>query len=146
MPSEKEAFFTLGTYAVVGNTDFRPFPKLTYRNLRQLGKKVFPVEMGGSRFVEGDEAFSCVADLPQQVDGVVLELPRHKVMEVVEQVVEAGIGHLWLHMGCDSLEVLNRCKEKGINVRHGTCAVMYTQQGFSYHSIHRFLMKLLGKY
>ena len=146
MPSEKEAFFSLGSYAVVGNIKLRPFPRLTYRNLRQLGKKVLPVEMGGSRYVEGDEAFPSVADLPERVDGVVVELPRNRVMEVAVQVSEAGIRHLWLHMGCDPPEVLAFCEEQGINVRHGSCAVMYTQQGLSYHSIHRWLMKLVGKY
>ena len=144
--SEKQTFFDLQSFAVVGNTDFRPFPKLTYGNLRELGKKVFPVELGGARYVEGDEAFPSVADLPEKVDGVIIELPRHKVMDVVTQVAESGIRDLWLHMGCDSPEVLAFCEEQGIQVRHGGCAVMYTQQGFSYHSIHRFLVKLVGKY
>jgi predicted CoA-binding protein len=146
MPSEKEEFFQLKSFAVVGNTDFRPFPKITYRNLRKLDKRVFPVELGGARYVEGDEAFPTVADLPERVDGVIVELPRHKVMPVVKDVAEEGIKNLWLHMGCDSPEVLEFCKEKGIHVRYGACAVMYTHQGFSFHSIHRFLAKLFGKY
>jgi hypothetical protein len=28
----------------------------------------------------------------------------------------------------------------------GTCAVMYLTQGFTYHSIHKWLNKVLGKY
>lgn len=146
MPSDKEHFFDLQSFAVVGNSELKPFPKITFRNLKQRGKKVFPVELGGAKDVEGDAAFSGLADLPERVEGVIVELPRDKVKEVVEQVADAGIKDLWIHMGCDTPEVLQLCQEKGINVRHGGCAVMYTQQGFSYHSIHKFFVKLFGKY
>jgi uncharacterized protein len=49
-------------------------------------------------------------------------------------------------MGCETPEALTVCEENGIRVRTGTCAVMYTQQGFSYHSIHKWLRKMSGKY
>ena len=146
MASQKEAFFQLRSFAVVGNTDLKPFPKITYGNLRALGKKVFPVDLGGARYVEGDEAFESVRELPERVDGVVVELPRHKVMPVVEQVAECRIEHLWLHQGSDSDEVLQFCEQQGIQVRRGGCAVMYTQRGFTLHSIHKFFVKLAGKY
>ena len=146
MPSDKEAFFELGSFAVVGNTDLRPFPRITYRNLRDLGKTVFPVELGGARYVEGDEAFASVRELPEPVDGVIVELPRRAVLDVVQDVISQGIRNLWLHAGCDTPEVLQLCAERGVHAHHGGCAVMYTHQGFSFHSLHRAVVKLLGRY
>ncbi len=146
MTSDKEQFFQLQSFAVVGSSDLKPFPKITYRNLRGLGRKVFPVDMGGSRTVEGDEAFRLLTDLPETVDGVIIEVPRHKVMEVVQQADQLGIKDVWLHQGCESPSVLQFCQEKGLRARSGGCGVMYTQEGFSYHSIHKFIVKILGKY
>ena len=43
-------------------------------------------------------------------------------------------------------EALALARKKGLNVHSGTCAVMYVTPGFTYHSIHKWIMKLLGKY
>ena len=146
MASDKEQFFALQSFAFIGATDARPFPKLSYNNLRKRQVKVFPIDLSGKDEIEGDKAYASLADLPEPVEGVVVEVPRDKTMSAVEQVVAAGIKDLWLHMKTDTPEVLELCKREEINVRTGGCAVMYTQQGFSYHSIHRGLVKLFGKY
>ncbi len=146
MASNKEQFFALNSFAFIGDTSARPFPKLSYNNLRQRQVVVFPIDLSGKEEIEGDKAYAAIADLPEPVEGVVVEVPREQTMSVVEQVVAAGIKDLWLHMKTDTPEVLELCKREQINVRTGGCAVMYTQQGFSYHSIHRGLVKLFGKY
>ena len=146
MPSDKEQFFQLSSYAVVGHSELKPFPRLTYRNLRKAGKQVYPVDLSGAAKVEGDDAFKSLADLPGEVEGVIVELPSDQTMDVVQQVAKLGVKDLWLHMKSDTPEVLSFCEAEGIRVRHGTCAVMYTQQGASYHSIHKWIMKLTKKY
>lgn len=146
MPSHREQFFELASFAVIGHTQLKPFPKLTYGNLKQRGKQVYPVDLAGSATIEGDTAFGSVADLPAPVEGAIVEVPTEAVLEAVQQVADAGIKQLWIHMGCDTPEALQLCAERGIDVRHGTCAVMYTQVGFSFHSLHKGIMKLVGKY
>ncbi len=146
MPSDKEKFFQLASFAVVGHSELRPFPRLSYGNLRKASKKVFPVDLSGAKEVEGDEAYASLADLPQEVEGVMVEVPKEKTMEVVEEVVKLGVKDLWLHMKTDTPEVLALCEQEGIRVRYGTCAVMYTQQGASFHSIHKWIMKMMKKY
>ena len=49
-------------------------------------------------------------------------------------------------MAHDTPEAVALAKEKGINLRTGTCAVMYLNPGLSYHSIHKLIMKATGKY
>ena len=146
MPSNKELFFTLPSFVVIGDTQNRPFPKLSYNNLRKQGRTVFPVDLSGSAEIEGDKAYGAVADIPETVAGAIVEVPRDKTLSAVEQVVAAGIKDLWLHMKTDTPEVLELCEREQINVRTGGCAVMYTQQGFSGHSIHKAIVKLFGKY
>lgn len=146
MPTFNEQFFTLSRFALVGNTDVRAFPGLSYRNLRALGKTVYAVDLGAASAVDGDRAYGSLDELPGPVDGVILELPRGSQLPLVEQVAQLGIRDLWLHQGTDTPELLERCRAHQIRVRHGTCAVMYTHQGFSVHSIHKAIMKLLGRY
>jgi len=146
MPSDRETFFELESFAVIGNTSLKGFPKLTYGNLRKLGKKVYPIDLGGKEEIEGDKAYASVAALPEPVQGAIVEVPSDTVMDPIRQVVDAGIKDLWLHQKSDTPEALAFCEEQGIHLRYGTCAVMYTQQGFSGHSIHKLIMKLVRKY
>lgn len=67
-------------------------------------------------------------------------------MEFMRQAAEVGIKDVWVHMGRETPEALALAREKGLNVLTGTCAVMYVSPGFSYHSVHKWLNKLLGRY
>ena len=145
MASDYERFWEHDSFAVVGHSAKKSLPKLTYRGLKKLGKKVFPVDPSASE-IEGDESYSDLSSLPTKVDAVVLELPKSETKDWVEKVAEAGIKHLWMHMQSDTPEAIALAKEKGIVLRTGTCAVMYVTPGLSYHSIHRWIDKLRDKY
>ncbi len=146
MASEREQFFNLESYAVVGNSDKGAFPKLTFGNLKKSGKKVFAVDLSGAEQVEGCENHGDLDSLPESVQGVILEVPKEQTLDQVQQVVNLGVKDLWIHMGTETDEALELARQSGLKVRHGTCAVMYTQQGISYHSIHKWIMQLTGKY
>ena len=84
MPSEYEKFWTHESFAVVGHTAKRGFPKLTYGALRQQGRKVFAVDPSASE-IEGDKAYPDLASLPEKVEAVVLEVPKEEGMAIPEQ-------------------------------------------------------------
>jgi predicted CoA-binding protein len=145
MPSNYESFWQHGRYAVVGHKAKRNFPELTYKGLKKLGKTVFAVDPSLDE-VQGDTVFKDLDALPEKVDGVVLETPPEETREWVAKAADLGIKDVWIHMQRDTPEALALAQEKGINVRHGTCAVMYVTPGFTYHALHRGIMKLVGKY
>ncbi len=146
MPSAKASFFDLQSYAVVGNSRTKGFPMITYDNLRRRNKKVYPVDIGGHATIAGDAAYGSVSDLPETVEAAIVELPRYATMEAVKQVADAGIKNVWLHQRSDSDAVLRYCQDKGLRVHTGGCAVMYTNDRLSYHTVHKNLWKMLGKY
>ena len=90
--------------------------------------------------------------------GIALQISRYtKGMELVaifnrsldgarRAYREAGIEDVWIHMGTETPDALALANERGINARSGTCAVMYVTPGVTFHSIHKWIMKLLGKY
>lgn len=145
MPSYHETFFTFQSYAVVGYNNQTGFPSLTYNGLKKLGKTVYPVDPG-SHEIEGDRAYVDLEALPEQVDAVILEVPREETAAWVEKIAQKGIKDLWIHMNRETDEALQLVKTHGLNARTGTCAVMYVTPGFSIHSIHKLFRKLSGRY
>lgn len=145
MPSKHEEFWTRQTYAVVGNSARGKFPSLTYGALKARGKSVYPVDTGGPE-VAGDKTFASLAALPAKVDGMVLEVPRDETVKWIAAAAEAGVSRVWIHQQRDTPEALALAKEKGIEVCHGTCAVMYLKGGLNQHGVHRVLRKLAGNY
>jgi len=145
MPSKHEEFWTGRTYAVVGNSARGKFPLITYGALKERGSTVYPVDTGAAE-VAGDKTFANLSALPTKVDGVVLEVPKEETASWVKAAAEAGVPKVWIHMQRDTPEALALAKDKGIEVCHGTCAVMYLKGGFSPHGVHRLLRKLGGNY
>ena len=145
MASNYETFWINSCFAVVGDKAKQNFPVLTYRGLKRLGKEVFPVDPSETE-IEGDHAYSTLKDLPAEVDAVVLEVPKEDTRDWVASAAEAGVKDVWIHMGRETPEALSLAKDKGMNARCGTCAVMYVTPELSYHSIHKWIMKRIGKY
>ena len=145
MTSERQAFWEHASFAVVGDSATRNFPKLTYKGLRKEGKTVFAVDPAGSQ-VEGDATYPDLASLPVPVEAVVLEVPKDQTAGWVGKAADAGIRAVWMHQQTDTPEAIALADEKGMDVCSGTCAVMYVTPGFSFHSFHRFVQKVSGKY
>jgi predicted CoA-binding protein len=143
--SDYEIFWENRLFAVVGHTAKKNFPRLTYRGLKKLGKVVFPVDPSAGE-IDGDKAYADFAALPEKVDAVVLEVPKEETRDWVAKAAEAGVKNVWIHMKTDTPEALALAEEKGMNARSGTCAVMYVTPGFTLHSVHKWIMRLVGKY
>jgi hypothetical protein len=145
MASGHEAFWTHSSYAFVGHSAKKGFPRLSYGAAKQGGKKVFAVDPSVNQ-IDGDTTYPDLRSLPEKVDAVVLEVPREETLDLVKQAADAGIKNVWVHMNRDTPEAVALARQNGINILTGTCAVMYVAQGLTYHSIHKWVNKLLGKY
>jgi predicted CoA-binding protein len=145
MASRHEAFWQHASFALVGHSARKGFPTLTYRGLRQQGKKVFPVDPSVTE-IEGDATYPDLKALPEKVEAAVLEVPREETADWVGRVADAGIERIWIHMNRDTPEALALAEERGLEVHSGTCAVMYVTPSPTYHSIHKWISKLMRTY
>ena len=143
--SDYASFFDHRSFAVVGHEAKGSFPHLTYRGLKKLGKQVFPIDPSVDD-VDGDTAYHDLAELPQSVEAIVLEVPREETKDWVARAAAAGITEVWIHLRRETPEALALAKEKGLNVRSGNCAVMYLDAGTNVHAVHRWIRQALGKY
>ena len=144
MPSDYESFWEFQTYAVVGHSAKRPFPRLTYSGLKDRRRTVYAVDPSTEN-IDGDRA-SPPGSLPGRVDALVVEVPSEETRSWVEQAAAMGVKDVWLHAQTGTPEAVQLARDSGIRLRTGTCAVMYLRHGFTYHSIHRLIRKLGGKY
>jgi predicted CoA-binding protein len=145
MPSRREEFWTNESFAFVGHSAKKGFPTLSYTELKKQGKKVFAVDPSVEE-IGGERTYPDLASLPEKVDAVVLELPREETEDWVRKTADAGIPNVWIHMTRETPEAVALARERGLNVLTGTCAVMYVKRGFSYHSLHKWIDRLTGKY
>ncbi|MHB8417981.1 MAG: CoA-binding protein [Myxococcales bacterium] len=145
MGSAHEAFWEHASFAFVGHSAKKGFPKLSYGEAKKRGKKVFAVDPSVDRIAE-DETYPDLRSLPERVEGVVLEVPREETLDWVRRAAEAGIENVWIHMNRETPEALELARQRGLTVLTGSCAVMYLSQGLTYHSAHRWLSKLGGRY
>jgi predicted CoA-binding protein len=145
MPSQFETFWDNEKFAVVAHSEVKPFPTMTYGALKRAeGKTVYPVDPTTDT-IEGDPAFPDLGSLPEAVDALVLESPKEETAGWIEQAAAAGITEVWIHMGRETPEAIELARERGVNLRTGTCAVQYLMGGFP-HNIHRALRKLVGRW
>lgn len=146
MTTHHERFWEHDRFAFVGHSAAKGFPRLSYAELRgRPGKTVFAVDPSVDA-VEGDRAYPDLASLPGPVDAVVIQVPPEETASWVERAADAGIQHVWIHMGRETAEALEVARRRGLDVHTGTCAVMYVKPGFSYHSLHRWANRLAGRY
>jgi len=145
MPSEYEEFWNSSSFALVAHSARKPFPLLSYGELKRQGKKVFAVDASVEE-VDGDPSYPDLESLPEKPDAVVLEVPKEETQGWVQKVADAGIQNLWIHMGRETPEAVALAQERGITPLTGTCAVMYVKQPLGYHAIHKWINQLLRKY
>lgn len=143
--SDFETFWDRRSFAVVGNSAKGKFPLLTFRGLKQLGKTVFPVDPSANE-VEGEEVYPDLQSLPAAVDAVVIEVSKEDTEGWIAQAATIGVRHVWIHMGRETPEALALAEKHGLDVKHGTCAVMYLNAGLTYHSFHKWINQLSGRY
>ena len=90
MASNYEDFWTNSSFAFVGHSAKKPFPTLSYTELRQQGKKVFAVDPSVDQ-IEGDRTYPDLASLPEKVEAVVLELPKEETEDWVRRAADEAL-------------------------------------------------------
>ena len=131
--------------AVVGVSNTRPSgANFNFDKFKAKGYEVYPVSPNATTF-QGQPCYPDLKSIPVKPDAVFV-FASPKVGEIIaRQCVELGIKHLWMQQGAESEEAVALCREKGIAAVAGKCLLMHTDAGFP-HSLHRWAMKLVGKY
>jgi predicted CoA-binding protein len=141
--------------AIVGVSDKRDTGcNLAYTKFKGAGYQVYAVNPRIATY-EGDRCYADLKSIPTKPDAVFM-LTNPKVTEqIVQQCVDLGIKHVWMHcmmgtkpglgagMTSVSQSAVEMCKANGITVIPGACPNQFLQPDFG-HGMMRGLWKLLG--
>ena len=145
-------FLAQKTIAVVGVSDRRDTGCNTaYERFAENGYTVYPVNPRIPVF-QGEVCYPDLRTLPEPPDAVFI-LARPEVTEqIVEEAVELGVGHVWMHcmmgvkpglaksMTSVSPKAVQMCLDNGIAVIPGTCPNQYLDVDGG----HRFMNRFFG--
>ena len=141
--------------AVVGVSDRRETGcNAGYRKFKAAGYKVYAVNPRLTTF-EGAPCYPDLAAIPDKPDAVFILARPEVTDQMVQQCVDLGIKHVWMHclmgtkpglasnMTSVSPEAVQVCYENSIAVIPGTCPNQFLQPDFG-HKVMRIIMRTLG--
>jgi predicted CoA-binding protein len=140
--------------AVVGVSDKRDTGcNQAYKNFKKNGYQVYAVNPRIA-FFEGEACYPNLKSLPEKPDAVFILASPQVTDQIVNQCVELGVKHVWMHcmmgtkpglnagMTSVSQAAVDVCKANGIAVIPGACPNQYI--GDFGHAMMRGMWRLLG--
>lgn len=141
--------------AIVGVSDKRETGcNLAYRKFKEAGYAVSAVNPRLAAF-EGDPCYPDLSSIPEKPDAVFILTNPAITEQVVQQCVDLGIQHVWMHclmgtkpglaanMTSVSQEAVRMCRENGITVIPGSCPNQFLKPDFG-HTMMRVIFRTLG--
>jgi hypothetical protein len=141
--------------AVVGVSDRRETGcNLGYRKFKAAGYAVYAVNPRLTTF-EGAPCYPDLKSILEKPDAVFIFANPKVTEQIVQQCVDLGIKHVWMHclmgtkpglaasMTSVSPDAVQLCHENGIAVIPGSCPNQFLQPDFG-HQVMRVMMRTLG--
>lgn len=111
-------------FAVVGvSRNPGKYGHKVYRDLREGGYKVYPVNPGEEE-VLGDKCYPSLKDLPEKPDVVDIVVNPEVTEKVVKECRKLGVRKVWMQPGSESNRAIEFCRQAGIEVLHGVCIMI----------------------
>ncbi len=150
-----ENFLSQKKIAVVGVSDQRETGcNLAYRKFKDNGYIVSAVNPRLTEF-EGGPCYPDLKSIPEKPDAVFI-LTNPKITEqIVQQCVDLGIKHVWMHcmlgtkpglaagMTSVSQDAVQMCRDNGIAVIPGSCPNQFLKADFG-HAAMRWMFRTFG--
>jgi len=141
--------------AIVGVSDKRESGcNLAYKNFKENGYQVYAVNPRMTTY-DGTACYPDLKSIPEKPDAVFILTSPKTTEQIVQQCVELGIKHVWMHclmgtkpglgagMTSVSQDAVQMCRENGIAVIPGACPNQFLKPDFG-HALMRVMMRSIG--
>jgi len=148
-------FLALKRIAVVGVSDKRETGcNMAYKKFKENGYQVYAVNPRISTY-DGALCYPDLRSIPDKVDAVFILTNPKVTDEIVQQCVELGIKHIWMHcmmgtkpglvagMTSVSQAAVEKARANGIAVIPGSCPNQFLKPDFG-HAMMRGMWRLFG--
>lgn len=139
-----DSFLTQKKLALAGaSSRSKKFGNIVLEAMRGKGYELLLIHPEAET-IDGLPCHKSLADLPEEVSALINVVPPERTEKLVREAHAAGFNKIWMQQGSSSEKAVDFCKEKGIDVIHGECILMYAQPR-GLHKFHHWLWGLLGK-
>ena len=139
-------FLSLNRIAVVGVSEkSNKFGNMIFKTLKRNGKDVLPVNKNLNVY-DDQICYKDISSVPGELDGVVTVVKPTSTLEVIKESNKLGIKNIWMQQGSQSKDSVEFCRNNNINIINGKCMLMFFEDEKFPHNIHRWIVKLTGKY
>jgi predicted CoA-binding protein len=134
--------------AVVGVSDQRDTGcNLNYKKFKDTGYQVYAVNPRITMY-DGSPCYPDLKSLPEVPDAVFILANPRVTEQIVQQCVELGVKHVWMHcmmgtrpglaasMTSVSSKAVQLCRENGIAVIPGSCPNQFLKPDFAHGMMH----------
>ena len=145
MKNKKTDFWSGKNYAVVGVSDKkRKFGNTVFEEMQKRGYEVFPVNQNLKLF-EDQMCYNSLNEISDPLDGAIIITGPDGAKKAIRECINLGIKKVWLYPGSKCDEAINLAKENDIELIYKACPLLYLEPVKFPHSLHRWVVKVLGK-
>lgn len=123
----------------------KKFGNAILKELMKRGYDVYPMHLTAEK-IDGIRTYRTINELPETVAAACVCMKPNNVAGIIEKLVDSRIQNIWFQQGADFSKYVKRLEEAGKNVVSKKCILMYAGQVTGIHAVHKFLVKLFGKY
>jgi len=140
-----ENFLSEKSIAVVGvSRSDKKFGYTVYKELKSKGYNVYPVNPN-AEYIDNEKCYPDLLSLPEKVAAALLVVPPSATVQTLKDAYTEGIKKIWMQQGSESEEAIRYCNEKGIEVIHNECILMFAEPAAFFHRAHRWFNGVMGK-
>ena len=111
-------------FAVVGvSRDKKKYGYKVYKNLKEAGYKVYPINPNASE-IEGEKCYSSLSELPEKPDVVNLVVQPKITEEIGGNAKNWELKKVWMQPGAESKEAIKFCLQNSIEVVYNVCVML----------------------
>ncbi len=134
------------TLAIVGiSVNKKKFSNHLFDELSKKGYTLYPVNPGMKTF-NNQECFPDLKSIPVKVEAAIIITKPSVTENIIKDAVSGNIKNIWIQQGAESDAAIKSAKENNINVIYKHCFMMFAEPIAAHHKIHRFFLKLFGKF
>jgi len=118
-----------------------------FKRFKESGREVYAINPNAET-VEGERCYASVAELPVEVEAVVVGTHRDQAVDVARQCKAAGVPYVWFHRSIDggsfTREAAELCSDYGATVIPGGCPMMHLRPVDMGHRCMHVVLDKLG--
>jgi len=135
-------FFEPKRLAIAGvSRNEKKFGHVIFQELIKNQYDVLPVNPE-AEVIAGVKCFKTLAELPTDVDRLLIVTSKRQTDEVLRQAITKGIKHIWVQQHSETPETKKIAKENGIEIITNKCIFMFAEPVAGFHKFHRTITKI----